>query len=75
MNIINGHEDVDNDYPAVLYIEIYEGGDDGIWNCSSSVISHNTLLTAAHCLDKKNIKVVKATLPSGEIVEAKAFFC
>ncbi len=76
VNIINGIEDVDNIYPAVLQIEVYGYEDQDIGSCTSSVISHNTLITAAHCLEDENTKAkaIKAKLPSKKVVEAKASY-
>ena len=58
--ILNGIEDRDNKYPNVLQIFTFTGEKKDFtlkehksrdWeSCSSSVISHNTLLTAAHCI-------------------------
>ncbi len=55
LNIINGIDDTDNKYPAVLRIiteTIFSeesGSSSSHSGCSASVISHNTLLTASHC--------------------------
>ena len=47
IKVINGIET--SDYPAVLQLTIGSGPGSG--GCSSGVIAHNTLLTAAHCLE------------------------
>ena len=94
INIINGIEDVNNKYPAVLSIlmkaqddEYYiEDINNENWSgCSSSVISHNTLLTASHCLvgathsdnngkTSKDGGIVRVKLDSGKMVKAKDFY-
>ena len=70
--IINGLEDTDDMFPAVLYLKI-TSQDDEQFLCSSSVISHNTLVTASHCFEHKP-KSIETILPSGTKVKAKAFF-
>ena len=90
-NVINGIEDTDNRYPAVLTIFMKDidarnysediHSDD--WSgCSSSVISHNTLLTASHCLTsvvyrdngKRKKGEISVRLPSGKTLKAKEFY-
>ncbi len=91
-NVINGVEDKDGKYPAVLNIfmksiyndEYSEDINSDDWaGCSSSVISANTLLTAAHCIDEaisnedgQSVKSgeIKVKLPSGKLVKAKDFY-
>ena len=83
----NGIEDTDNRYPAVLEIFSDTGeGFDHENHCTSSVISHNTLLTASHCLADidqpsegenctiKSSKKVKVILPSGKEVFSKNYY-
>ncbi len=83
----NGIEDNDNHYPAVLEIFSDTGeGFDPENHCTSSVISHNTLLTASHCLADidqpsegenctiKSSKKVKVILPSGKEVFSKNYY-
>ena len=91
-NVINGVEDKDGKYPAVLNIfmkdihsnEYSEDINSDDWSgCSSSVISSNTLLTAAHCVadaisheNGQRVKSgeIKVKLPSGKLVKAKDFY-
>ena len=93
-NVINGVEDKDGKYPAVLSILMKSQDDrhyiedinDEDWSgCTSSVISHNTLLTASHCLDgathydnngktSKDGGIISVKLDSGKIVKAKDFY-
>ena len=91
--VSNGIEDTNNLYPAVL--ELTRDMGDGFVNdvtsdhyghCSSSVISHNTILTATHCLidvdqpeDDSSCTIVKAKkvkirLSSGKEVISEKYY-
>ena len=79
--IVNGIEDKDNKYPSVVRILVYEKDniDKVMLGCSGSIISHNTIVTAAHCLrdishdDQEKLKI-KVRLNSGKDIMAKGFY-
>ncbi len=89
--IVNGIEDKNNLYPSVVLFSLYQETTkktaEGISNsvvdgkCSASVISHNTLLTSAHCLyydtalpGGETVTDITVKLSSGKKVLAKSFY-
>lgn len=68
MKVINGVET--SDYPAVVQLTIGSGPG----GCSAGVIAHNTLLTAAHCLeDVRSATELSVKLSESNKVIAKKY--
>ncbi|XP_063388115.1 granzyme B-like [Cydia fagiglandana] len=74
--IVGGHEAIMREWPFIAYLLAHRGRD-SIAACGGSLISSQTILTAAHCLDdvtnrKKDVEKIKYVIYMGHRLHRRA---